>query len=150
MEIAVAAGFVALAVLVMADSIRVGRGWGSDGPEAGFYPFYVALALGVAAASILVRHWRLASSERFVGPTQLRRVLSVLVPTALYVGLLLLVGLYVSSAAFIAGFMRLQGKYAWPKALGLGIGVPIAMFLLFEKGFGLPLPKGPLENWLGY
>jgi len=149
-EIAVAAGFVALALLVMADSIRVGRGWGSDGPEAGFYPFYVALALGAAAASILVRHWRLASSKHFVAPQELRRVLSVLVPTALYVGLLLLVGLYVSSAAFLAGFMRTQGKYSWPKALGLGIGVPVAMFLLFEKGFGLPLPKGPLENWLGY
>jgi hypothetical protein len=149
-EIAVAAGFVALSLLVMADSIRVGRGWGSDGPEAGFYPFYVALALGTAAASLVVRHWRLASSRRFVAAPELRRVLSVFVPTALYVGLLLLVGLYVSSAVFLAGFMRLQGKYSWPKALGLGIGVPIAMFLLFEKGFGLPLPKGPLENWLGY
>jgi hypothetical protein len=149
-EIAVAAGFVALALLVMADSIRVGRGWGSDGPEAGFYPFYVALALGAAATSILVRHWRLASSKRFATSLELRRVLSVLVPTALYVGLLLLVGLYVSSAVFLAGFMRVQGKYPWSKALALGIGVPIAMFLLFEKGFGLPLPKGPLENWLGY
>ena len=150
MEIAVAAGFVALSLLVMADSIRVGRGWGSDGPEAGFYPFYVALALGISAASIVVRHWRLVSTERFVAAPELRRVLAVLVPTALYVGFLLLVGLYVSSAVFLAGFMRLQGKYAWPKALGLGIGVPIALFLLFERGFGLPLPKGPLENWLGY
>jgi putative tricarboxylic transport membrane protein len=150
MEISVAAGFVALSLLVMADSIRVGRGWGSDGPEAGFYPFYVALALGISAASIVVRHWRLVSTERFVAAPELRRVLAVLVPTALYVGLLLLVGLYVSSAVFLAGFMRLQGKYAWPKVLGLGIGVPIALFLLFERGFGLPLPKGPLENWLGY
>lgn len=149
-EIAVATGFVALALLVMADSIRVGRGWSSDGPEPGFYPFYVALALGIAAASIAVQHWRRASSELFVAAPQLRRVLWVFVPTALYVGLLLLVGLYVSSAVFLAGFMRLQGKYAWPKALGLGIGVPIALFLLFERGFGLPLPKGPLENWLGY
>jgi hypothetical protein len=26
----------------------------------------------------------------------------------------------------------------------------LALFLMFEKWFLVPLPKGPLEAWLGY
>jgi len=150
MEIGVAAGFLVLSAAVIIDSVRVGRGWGSEGPEAGFYPFYVALLLGTAAASILLREWRSSSERLFVGSLELRRMLSVLLPSAAYVALILGVGIYVASAVFLIGFMRWQGKYGWSRALPLGLGVPLAMFLLFEVGFGLPLPKGPLEAWLGY
>ncbi|MEO8180126.1 MAG: tripartite tricarboxylate transporter TctB family protein [Deltaproteobacteria bacterium] len=150
MEIVVAAGFLALSAAVIVDSLRVGFGWGSDGPEAGFYPFYVALLLGAAAASILLREWRSSSDRLFAGSLELRRMFSVLLPSAAYVALLFAVGIYVSSAVFLIGFMRLQGRYGWSRALPLGVGVPLAMFLLFELGFGLPLPKGPLEGWLGY
>ena len=150
MELGVASGFLVLSVAVVADSVRIGRGWGADGPEAGFYPFYVALALGTAALFILAREWRNRSPQAFVGATELRRVLWVLLPSAVYVALLSLIGLYVASALFLVGFMRLQGKYRWSRALPIGLGVPVALFLLFERAFGLPLPKGPLESWLGY
>lgn len=150
MELGVAAGFLLLSVVVAADSIRIGRGWGADGPEAGFYPFYVALLLGAAALSIFAREWRSRSEQSFVRARELRRVLWVLLPSAAYVALLSLIGIYVASALFLVGFMRVQGKYGWSRALPIGLGVPFALFLLFEIGFGLPLPKGPLESWLGY
>jgi hypothetical protein len=149
-ELAVAGGFVLLAAGVIYDSVRVGHGWGADGPEAGFYPFYVALLLGAAAGSIFVREWRSAVPRLFVGGTELQRVLSVLLPSTLYVVALLWLGLYVASALFLVGFMRLQGKYSWARTLPIGLGVPLLMFAVFERGFGLPLPKGPLEGWLGY
>lgn len=169
MEVVVAGGFVLFSGAVMADSVRIGRGWSSDGPEAGFYPFYVALLLGGCALAILVREWRAPlgavtspdasdpgepsnakSVPAFVGSSELGRVLSVLLPTALYIGALLWVGIYVASAVFLVGFMRIQGKYAWSRSLALGIAVPLLMFFAFELGFGVPLPKGPLEHWLGY
>jgi putative tricarboxylic transport membrane protein len=149
-EMTVAGAFLVLSALVVVDSVRIGHGWGSDGPEAGFYPFYVALLLGGAASSILVREWRASSERLFVGAEELRRVLWVLLPCVAYVALLLALGIYVASALFLAGFMRWQGKYSWPRALPLAVGVPLAMFALFEHGFGLPLPKGPLESWFGY
>src|SRR3954464_14260582 len=101
MEMAVALGFLALSTAVIVDSVRVGRGWGSDGPEAGFYPFYVALLLGTAAASILFREWRSSSDQLFVGSLELRRMLCVLLPSAAYVALILGVGIYVASAVFL-------------------------------------------------
>jgi putative tricarboxylic transport membrane protein len=150
MEMAVALGFLGFSAAVIVDSIRVGRGWGADGPEAGFYPFYVALLLGVAAGSILVREWRSDTQQLFVGSRELGRVLAVLLPSAAYIVLVLSLGIYVASALFLVGFMRLQGKYAWSRALLLGVSVPLIMFALFELGFALPLPKGPVEGWLGY
>jgi hypothetical protein len=28
--------------------------------------------------------------------------------------------------------------------------VPVALFLMFEVWFLVPLPKGPIEQWLGF
>jgi putative tricarboxylic transport membrane protein len=36
------------------------------------------------------------------------------------------------------------------KAAAVGVAVPFVLFLMFEKWFLVPLPKGPLEAWLGY
>ena len=77
-------------------------------------------------------------------------MLWVLLPSAAYVALLPFIGIYVASALFLVGFMRVQGKYSWWRALPIGLGAPLALFFLFEIAFRLPLPKGPLESWLGY
>ena len=71
-------------------------------------------------------------------------------PTVVYVALIVLIGLYVASAIYIGTFMLWQGKYKWPATLAVSLGVPIAMFLMFEIWFLVPLPKGPLEHLLGY
>jgi hypothetical protein len=57
-------------------------------------------------------------------------------------------GIYVASAIFIFGFMMLVGRESIIKALGVSIIVPTMLFLMFEKWFLVPLPKGPLEAWL--
>ena len=61
-----------------------------------------------------------------------------------------MVGLYVASTVFIAAFMRWQGKFSWMKSAGTGLGVSVALFLMFEVWFKVPLLKGPLEAALGY
>jgi putative tricarboxylic transport membrane protein len=151
-EIATAAGLFAFGAVVVADSVRIGRGWAADGPEAGFYPFYVGLTLCACSAWIGVSHWRSAPvpAARFVSASEARRVLLVLVPSTLFVAALFWLGTYVSSLLFLTGFMRWLGKYAWHKAALIGFGVSLALFLLFEMWFQVPLPKGPLEAWLGY
>jgi hypothetical protein len=45
--------------------------------------------------------------------------------------------------------MRRLGRYPWVTTLAVSVGVMAAFFLLFEVWFKLPLPKGPLESWLG-
>jgi hypothetical protein len=45
--------------------------------------------------------------------------------------------------------MKWLGRYNFGLTLGVAIGVPVLAFLMFEKWFLVPLPKGPIEELLG-
>ncbi|WP_029004995.1 tripartite tricarboxylate transporter TctB family protein [Azorhizobium doebereinerae] len=152
MDIVVALAFMAVATLVMVDSWRIGARWASDGPQAGYFPFYVGAIMMVASIGTLLKCVLASHPDRsnFVDRSQLRSVLQVLVPTTAYVVLINLLGLYVSSAIFIAFFMWWLGKYKLPLILPVAIGVPLVLFVMFEIWFLVPLPKGPIETALGY
>src|SRR5688572_8505651 len=150
-EIAVAALFFALGALVIYDSLRLGRGWADDGPRPGYFPFYVGLIICVSSLVNVVRALMVpaAKNRTFVEVGQLKMVLTVLVPTAIYVAAVGWIGIYLSSAVFIAFFMRRLGKYVWWKVAATSLGATVVFFLIFEKWFQVPLPKGPLERLLG-
>ena len=135
----------------MYDSVRLGARWADDGPQAGYFPFYIGLLLCIAAA---VNFGIALASRRdpgriFVEWDKLKLVLAVLVPSAIYVATISWIGIYVSSVLFIAFFMRWLGKYVWWKVAVVSIGTMVVFFLIFESWFKVPLPKGPLENLLG-
>jgi hypothetical protein len=46
--------------------------------------------------------------------------------------------------------MRWLGRYGWALVLAISIGVPIVTFVVFERWFLVPLPKGPIEEFLGF
>jgi putative tricarboxylic transport membrane protein len=150
-EIAVAALFFALGAIVVFDSARLGARWAEDGPQAGYFPFYIGLIVCASATVNLVLALlnRKDGDRIFVEAGQLKLVLAVLVPTAIYVALVGWTGIYVASALFIAFFMRWLGKYPWWKVAAVSIGNSIAFFLIFEVWFKVPLPKGPLETLFG-
>ena len=150
-ELAVAALFLIAGVLVMYDSVRLGATWGDDGPKPGYFPFYIGLIMTVAAAVNLARGFLIPADKNapFVLAGQLKMVLTVLVPAAIYAGAISWVGIYVSSIVFIAFFMRWLGKFAWWKVAAVSVGTAVALFLIFERWFLVPLPKGPIEAFLG-
>jgi hypothetical protein len=88
--------------------------------------------------------------KSFVSREQLVPVLKVLLPAAAAVVLMQYVGLYVASAIYLGFYMRWVGHHSWLTVFVLAIGIPVATFLVFEKWFLVPMPKGPLEAWLGY
>src|SRR3546814_17561087 len=88
--------------------------------------------------------------EVFVTWDRFRLVLLVLLPTALYVLLIQLLGIYVASVLFIAAFMRFLGRLSWLKTVLVSVGVYVLLFWLFEIQFLVPLPKGTLESLSGY
>ena len=141
--------------VVIWDSWRLGAKWGPDGPEAGYFPFYIGLILCIASVINFIGAFREKSVDSFVSSSSLKMIMSVMIPTIIYVGLIggvgpvPALGIYVASAIFIALFMKWLGKYAWPMTIGVSIGVPVVFFLLFEIWFKVPLPKGPLEAALG-
>lgn len=149
-ETGVAIAIAVFALIVIAGSIQAGIGWGVEGPKAGFFPFYVGLAILIASIVNLTHALTVPRSELFAEWGQLRQVLSVVIPTAIYVAIIPWIGIYVSSTLLVAFFMRRLGNYGWALISLIAIGVPVAAFLVFERWFLVPLPKGPLEAFLGF
>lgn len=151
-NIVVALLLIAVGGLVIADSLRLGIGWAEDGPRPGYFPFYTGLLIVVSSlCTIALTLWgRVQSTGSFVGREQFRSVLKVFVPTVIYVALIGFIGIYVASALFIGTFMRWLGRFSWITIVITSIAVPFFLFLIFELWFLVPLPKGPLEDLLGY
>ncbi len=164
MEIVVALLFLGISAIVIYDARRLGTGWTEgEGPASGYFPFYIALFMALAALIVLAQAitGRIKDGEgSFVSVPQFGRVLAVILPTLLFIAVmggiklgpisLPGLGLYASSALFIFGFMIVFGRENAIKAALVSIGVPLALFFMFEKWFLVPLPKGPIEAMLGY
>ena len=152
MELVVAGVLMLVASIVMYDSIRVGAGWAFDGPQAGYFPFYIGLILFAASAATFAINLfsRTADLSNFVTRPALLLVAKVLAPTVIYLFVMYYLGIYVASALYIGFFMMWLGKYSIRKAAPVAIVVPLILFWLFEIAFLIPLPKGPLEVALGF
>jgi hypothetical protein len=150
-ELIVAALLFTFGVVVIGDSLRIGMRWVEDGPQAGYFPFYIGLIICACTAVTFVRALMAGRGERksFASRGQIGTVLKMLVPSIAYVALVGVLGLYVASALYIVFFMVWLGGYPWRQALPIGLGVSAAFYLLFELWFRIPLPKGPLEAALG-
>jgi putative tricarboxylic transport membrane protein len=151
-DLVVAIVIFLLGALVVYDSYLLGSGWASDGPQAGYFPYYIGLLICISslvtAAQTLfkLKH----DTHVFVERDQLRQVMVILLPSLGYVLGVQFIGIYISSAVFIGLFMRIVGKYSWLRSIVVGTAVSVISFMLFEVWFKIPLPKGPLEEWLGY
>jgi putative tricarboxylic transport membrane protein len=140
---------MAVGGLVMFDAVRLGFDWGSDGPRSGFFPFWLAVLMVAACGLIIAQSLRRRGAGVFVTRARLRPVLAVLMPATAMVVVMELVGLYVASACYLAFYMRWVGRHRWALIVLVSIGVPVGTFLIFERWFLVPMPKGPLEAWLG-
>lgn len=148
----VAAVLIVFGAVIMYSSYQLGAGWGAEGPQSGYFPFYIGLMILISAAVTLYQSV-LGKADRgkvFVEYEQLKPVFKMLAPTLVYVLGVQLLGIYVASTIFIAGFMRIMGKYSWLKSLLVGGGVSVFFFWMFERQFLVPLHKGPIEAWLGF
>lgn len=162
MEVIVALLLLGGSAIVITDTIRIGFRWQEGiGPAPGYFPFWVAVIMGIASLIILVTTLvKPGEGETFVSVRAFGRVLAVLVPSFIYVALIggfsvgpvtmPGIGIYVASAIFICFFMLAIGRQGILMSILVSIGVPIMLFFMFEKWFLVPLPKGPLEALLGY
>ena len=154
MELLVAACFLGVSLLVITDSLRVGNAWGTDGPEPGYFPFYIGCLLFGGAAWIILQTlwaWKQDGGEEvFAEKHEFNLMLLMLVPSAIFTAAIFVLGIYLASLTFVAAFMVCQGKYSYFKSIAVGASISAVLFSLFEVWFKLPLPKGFIETWLGY
>ena len=150
-DLATAALLFLTGAVVAFDSWKLGTGWGTDGPESGFFPFWLAFFLALSSVILFLQAaFRASPGGTFVSREKLRLVLKVAWPAAAMVSLTHFVGLYVASALYLGFYMRWIGRHSWALVVVLSLGIPFVTFLVFEKWFLVPMPKGPLEAWFGY
>ena len=153
MDIITALVFLAIGLTVMVGSLKLGASWGADGPEAGYFPFYISLIIMLSSTVTLYQAVivnKNKETETFVEKEPFKQVMAVLLPAIVFVLGVQLIGIYVSSALYIAIFMVWLGKYPVWKAVAVSVGVSAALFLMFEYWFQVPLPHGSWINPLEF
>jgi hypothetical protein len=145
-EVLISVLFLLLGIIVVADSVRVGFGWARNGPESGFFPFYLGAGLIVCAAFTLsgvVASRRKGEADKPLMPEgALKPVLWTVVPATLMVVLTEFVGLHIAAALYLAFYMRAVGKTGWVTTALVSLLVPISLYIAFDKFFLVPLPQG--------
>jgi hypothetical protein len=152
---ATAAVLVAVAAIAMFDSRGsalfdpTGRFPGGIGP--GFYPFWAAAVMAVGGLIVIFRTARTEASTGAVFESRegvgalLKLVGPMLVATAAMTWL----GFYLVTCLYMGFFARSIGRYRWLWVALIAIAFPVAIYLVFELGFRVRLPKSALYE-LGF
>lgn len=151
-ELAAAAGTALVGAVTIGGAVEYGIGWDSTGPEPGAFPFYIGILIVVASLATAVQTvaQRASFADRiFLDRERLARIATFFALVAGFVLLSVFLGLYVASVIYVLTAVWWQGRYRpW---IGAACGVTASLFFYFvlEKGFQVPLLKGPLEAALG-
>ena len=130
-EMGVALFILALGAIAMIGSLKVGIGWGAEGPKSGFFPFWIGLIVVLASIRNCWRAMAISPARLFAEWGQIAQVRKVVIPMIVYVAAVPWLGIYVSSALLIAGFMRWLGRYGWLLTLAVAILLTIAIYITF-------------------
>ena len=151
-----AALLMALGGIVIYDAVRIGVGWGDEGPRSGFFPFWLAALMVAISAAIIIQALVSRSKKPFVTRDRFVPVFKVLAPIAGFIvvtdppGPWSGLGLYVAGGLYLGFYMRWVGRHDWRSVVALSFAVPVITFFIFESWFLVPMPKGPVEAWFGY
>ena len=65
-DLITAAVLLLIGAIVVSDSLRLGAGWGTDGPKSGFFPFWLGVLLLGVTIAIAIQAWRRGAGAPFV------------------------------------------------------------------------------------
>jgi hypothetical protein len=152
-ELATGLVLIAIAVVAMIDTRASalidtsGRSPGGIGP--GFYPFWAA---AVMAGAGLVVVYRAARSLQAWAPVFENRAAVIAVaklvgPMVLATAALVWLGFYFVCGLYMAYFARYIGRYRWLIVGLIAVVGPTVIYLAFELGFRVRLPKSGLYEF---
>ena len=150
-EVIFAAFTASFGAVIAYGATEFGVGWSPSGPEPGTFPFYIGCLVALASFANLASALASPSFAQTVFMTRQQgwRILMFVLPIAGFVILALLLGLYLATAIYLFAVMFWQGRYPLWHAGLVALGLPVFLFLVLEKGFQVPLLKGPFEAALG-
>jgi hypothetical protein len=152
LEVAFALFTMAFGATVIWGAVEFSIGWGEIGPEAGYFPFRIGSVIVLASLVnlVLAVRRRNAAAGAVVTGEGGRRLLAFALPIVVFVGLAMVLGIYVASALYLLFTVGFAARHRLLVTVGVSLGFPLVLFVLFEIAFRTPLLKGPLEAAFGW
>jgi len=141
-----------------------------EGPGGGFIPFWLSLGISAISAVVFIQTFFGGTSEEaaageetaagaageetasgasaisgFITREGFVEILRVGVPALIMILLTTTISIYFASAAFVFYSLYIVGRHGLRVSLTVAAGVPVGVFLIFEKFLIIPLPKGVVE-----
>jgi len=150
-ELVMAIVLAAFSLYLMAMAAELPIGWiPKSGPGPGAFPFWLGAGMLVCCVWIIAR-WVLRTSppsrseEPYWDDRGLRLFVIGALPLAIMIGLIHVVGVYVSLPLYLAFYLRYIGAHSWRLTALLSLITPVATFLFFEIALKIELPKALTE-----
>ena len=137
----------AFGAAVMVSSLDNDIQWSQAGVESGTFPFITGTIVLLASLYTLGRGW-LRGQGIAITRHDFQRSLALFLPAAVYVAAIPVIGIYVASALYLLGSLRLQSGLPLLRAALIAVVAAAALSLVFERAFQVSLPHGWLGAWL--
>ena len=136
---------------LMWKSAELPIGWiPTEGPGGGAFPFWLSAGMLLCCLWIIVRCLRRTSpvsqsTETYMDSATIRIFLLVGGSLTVMLGLIHLVGVYISIPLFLIFYLRYMGGHRWLPTGMIAMITPIVTFFFFEIALNITLPKGVTE-----
>jgi hypothetical protein len=137
----------AFGIAIVVQSLDNGIGWSTAGVESGTFPFMTGLIVVAGSLYNLVRGW-LRGRAVMVTRVEFGRTVALFLPAVVFVALIPLLGMYVTSALYLLGTLRLQSGMSLVRSAVIAVAAAVGLYLVFEWSFQVSLPHGLLGAWL--
>ena len=144
LEILAAALTGAFGAAILVSSIGIGVVWTTRGVGSGAFPAIAGALIVAGSLYNLARAFAVAGPVLLDAP-RLRKIGALFLPAAAFVAAIPLAGLHVASGVYLFAVVAAHRRMAWWRAAAIGIATAIALYLIFDWGFQVALPRG----WLG-
>jgi putative tricarboxylic transport membrane protein len=151
-EVATAAVIMVIAAVAMFDTRRYAlpdpTGTAPGGLGAGFYPFWSAAFVFTFGALVIWRSLVVPQPAQgvFKDRHSITSVLWIVLPMIAAVALIGYLGFYLITALYMSFFAAVIGRYRWYWIPAIAVLFPLALYLIFEVGFRVGLPKSELYD----
>jgi len=139
---------LAFAGYTMVTAVRLGY-WQGRIPGPGFAPIWIGAGLALCALLLLVRRTpapprgpERSADERIAARRELVLAIEIAAVAVAVMLLIPRVGMLAGLALLLLALVRLLGG-SWRSAIGTGVVVPLAFYLMFVRWLAVPIPVGP-------
>ena len=147
-ELIMALVMTVFSLVIMWKSAELPIGWiPGSGPGGGAFPFWLGAGMLVCCVWIILRWFRRTSPpSQSRQPYMDRHALILFAIGAgsltVMIGLIQVVGVYISVTLFLFFYIRWVGRHKWRVTVPIALVTPVFIFFFFEIALKIELPKG--------